>query len=66
LWAGNVFSGQILLEENFGLAIEFTSHISADKFVLVNIYGPIEGVDRENFVSWLFHLNTSDEDLWLH
>jgi hypothetical protein len=33
--------------------------------VFVNVYGPCEGIDRENFVAWLFHLNITDDELWL-
>jgi hypothetical protein len=65
LWVSNVFIGHTLLEESFGLAIEFTSNISLDKFMLVNIYGPYDGLERENFVAWLFHLNIIDDHLWL-
>jgi hypothetical protein len=54
LWNGAMFTGQILLEECFGLALTFTSFISNDSFVIVNVYGPCEGVARENFVAWLF------------
>jgi hypothetical protein len=60
-----MFSGQILLEECFGLAINFTSLISHDSFVVVNVYGPCEGTSRENFVAWLFSLNIGSDDLWL-
>jgi hypothetical protein len=65
LWISNVFSGQVMLEESIGLAIEFISCISSEKFMLVNVYGPCEGIERENFVAWLFHLDISDDNLWL-
>jgi hypothetical protein len=65
LWNGSLFSGQILLEECFGLALTFTSLISSESFVVVNVYGPCEGVARENFVAWLFSLNIGDDELWL-
>jgi hypothetical protein len=65
LWNGALFSGHILLKECFGLAITFTSLISSESFVVVNVYGPCEGVARENFVAWLFSLNIGDDELWL-
>ena len=65
LWVGNLFSGQIMLEESFGLAVEFTSLISAEIFIVVNVYGPCTGIERENFVAWLFHLSIADDALWL-
>jgi hypothetical protein len=55
----------VLLEESFGLAIELTSCISSDIFMPVNVYGPCEGIERDNFVAWLFHLDISDDNLWL-
>jgi hypothetical protein len=65
LWVGSLFSGRIMLEECFGLAVEFTSHLSAEVFTLVNVYGPCSGIARENFVAWLFHLDFADDALWL-
>jgi hypothetical protein len=65
IWAGNLFVGEILLQECFGLVIHFKSKISADQFTLVNIYGPCEGIVRENFIAWLFHLDIPDDTYWL-
>jgi hypothetical protein len=65
IWASNLFSGRVFLEESFGLAINFTCLISSETFMLVNVYGPCDGVARENFVAWLFHLDISDDALWL-
>lgn len=65
IWVSNLFLGQVLLEESFGLALSFTSLLSAETFTLVNIYGPCDGIDRANFVAWLFSLNIGDDDLWL-
>jgi hypothetical protein len=62
---GSLFSGRGLLEECFGLAVEFTSNISAEVFTHVNVYGPCSGIARENFVAWLFHLEIADDALWL-
>jgi hypothetical protein len=53
------------LEESFGLAIAFTSSISAEVYTLVNVYGPCDGVARENFIAWIFSLHIVDDDLWL-
>jgi hypothetical protein len=65
LWISKKFDGHIILEESFGIAISFTSVISAENFVLVNVYGPCEGIERENFVAWLFHLDIPDEANWI-
>jgi hypothetical protein len=52
-------------EESFGLAVTLTSLISSDTFVVTNVYGPCEGIARQNFVAWLFSLKIGQEDLWL-
>jgi hypothetical protein len=65
IWISALFSGQVVLEESFGLAISFTSVLSAETFMVVNVYGPCEGIARENFVAWLFSLNIADDALWL-
>jgi hypothetical protein len=59
------FFWNVILEESFGIAVSFTSVISSDTFVLVNVYGPCEGVDQEIFVAWLFHLDIPDDAHWL-
>jgi hypothetical protein len=65
LWVANAFVGEVLLEESFGIIMSFTSVLSLEKFRLVNVYGPCEGVQRENFVAWLFHLDIADDANWL-
>jgi mannosylglycoprotein endo-beta-mannosidase len=65
IWASNTFSAQVLLQECFGLVINFKSKLSSDTFTLVNVYGPCEGIARENFIAWLFHLDIPDDSLWL-
>jgi hypothetical protein len=51
IWVSNLFEGSVLLEESFGLVMEFTSHLSSETFTLVNVYGPCSGIARENFVA---------------
>jgi endonuclease/exonuclease/phosphatase family metal-dependent hydrolase len=65
IWANNLFTGQVILQESFGLAIEFHSNLSSDNFTLVNVYGPCNGIARDNFIAWLFHLDIHDDSLWL-
>jgi hypothetical protein len=46
LWASNLFEGQVLLEESFGLVMNFKSTVSGDCFKLVNMYGPCSGIKK--------------------
>jgi hypothetical protein len=55
----------VLLIESFGIVISFTSTISSDNFILVNVYGPCEGQEREDFIAWLCHFDISDDSMWL-
>lgn len=36
-----------------------------DSWTLVCVYGPCHGVERDNFVSWLYSLQIPSEDNWL-
>ena len=65
MWMGNNFKGEVIETEIFGMVIKFQSLISADSFYLVNVYGPCEGIARENFIAWLYSLNIEDDALWL-
>ena len=65
IWSIKVFVGQILQHESFGLAIQFTSRGSLETFTLVNVYGPREVIERENFIAWLYSLNIENDDHWL-
>jgi exonuclease III len=51
IWASNLFKGEVITQENFGIAIHFESKISSDNFTLVNVYGPCDGIPRENFIA---------------
>ena len=64
-WISHSFVGQVVQQESFGIVIQFTSRISSDQFNLVSVYGPCEGIARENFIAWLFSLDIADEDHWL-
>jgi hypothetical protein len=65
LWGSNFFKGQLILEESFGQVINFQSTFSDECFTIVNVYGPCSGIEQDNFVAWLFHLNITEDDLWL-
>jgi exonuclease III len=65
LWCSSLFTGEVLMIETFGIVISFSSTVSSDKFFLVNVYGPCEGQEREDFIAWFCHLDIQDESLWL-
>ena len=41
IWVGNMFSGQLVQQESFGIVLQFTSKLTSDLFTLVNVYGSL-------------------------
>lgn len=65
LWNSKIFTGQIHLQESFGITIDFTSTTSPFSWTLVNVYGPCEEPRHSEFVSWLFHFDILVSEHWL-
>jgi hypothetical protein len=40
----------------FGIVVNFTSAHNNANWSLVSVYGPCQGVERDNFVSWLYNM----------
>jgi endonuclease/exonuclease/phosphatase family metal-dependent hydrolase len=45
--------------------IDFSSMHTNVSWTLVNVYGPCKGVERDNFVSWLYNLQIPPSQNWL-
>ena len=67
VWNSSIFSGTVVVQEDFALGIQFTSIISAQAWTLYNIYGPCIGPSRDMFTQWLYDRNiqTSKDCLFL-
>lgn len=65
IWNSNIFTGNVIIEEQFALGIEFISTQNAHRCKLVNVYGPCQGVQRANFTQWLFDLDIPSTEDWL-
>jgi exonuclease III len=65
VWNSAVFTGVLIDLQKFGIIIKFTSTHSNQQWTLVNIYGPCQGEERDNFVQWLYNLNVPDDEDWL-
>ena len=62
-----MFNGSLICSESFALGIQFTSLQTANKWNLINVYGPCIGPARAAFTSWLFDLDIPDgEDCLLY
>lgn len=65
IWNSSIFSGDIIISEQFALGVNFKSTQSAHKWSLINIYGPCQGEHRETFTKWLFDLDLPSSKDWL-
>ena len=65
IWIGHQFLGRMLAHDCFGMVMEFTSKTTLDCFTLVNVYGPCDGIARDNFIAWLCSLDIQDDAHWL-
>ena len=54
IWNSSIFSGTVIVQEDFVLGIQFTSTISAQAWSLFNIYGPCTGPARDTFTQSLY------------
>lgn len=61
----NILTRMVIIEEQFALGIEFISTQDAHRCTLVNIYGPCQGEQRDNFTKWLFDLDIPSSGDWL-
>ena len=65
VWRSDVFSGTLIEVKPYGVVISFNSVHNDDIWYLVNVYGPCQGVLRDEFVSWLYNLKVEPEQNWL-
>jgi exonuclease III len=65
LWNSSMFQGTVIEIKRFGIVISFTSNHNNAVWTLVCIYGPCQGVERDNFVSWLYNLQIKPSENWL-
>jgi hypothetical protein len=42
--------------KKYGIVVNFTSSHNNANWSLVSVYGPCQGVERDNFVSWLYNM----------
>jgi hypothetical protein len=65
LWNASVFSGVLVEVQRFGLIVKFTSSHNNASWTLVSVYGPCQGIERDNFVRWLYNLQIPISENWL-
>ena len=65
IWNSAIFSADVLFSEDFALVTRFRSTQSAQTWTLVNVYGPCQGDQRQQFIQWLCNLNIPSSEDWL-
>jgi exonuclease III len=65
IWNSSIFSAITLFSKDFALVTRFRSTQSAQNWTLVNIYGPCQGEQRNNFIQWLLALDIPSHEDWL-
>jgi hypothetical protein len=51
--------------QRFGLVVNFTSTHNSASWTLVSVYGPCQGIETDNFVTWLYNLQIPPDHNWL-
>jgi exonuclease III len=64
LWSFAIFSGTLVELQRFSIVINFTSTHNSENWTLVSVYGPCKGVERDNFINWLYNLTIPPDTLW--
>ena len=65
LWNSFVLTGRLIEIKQFGIIVHFTSNHNNEQWTLVNVYGPCQGLARDEFVHWLYNLTILDSENWL-
>ena len=65
VWNSSIFDGTLLQVQQFAVVIEFVSRQNNERWTLVVVYGPCQGEARDNFVTWMYHLNIPVDENWL-
>jgi exonuclease III len=65
LWNSSIFAGALVEIQRFSVVVNFTSKHNADSWTLVTVYGPCKGIERDNFISWLYNLSIPVDSHWL-
>jgi exonuclease III len=65
LWSSAIFSGILVELQRFSIVINFTSTHNSDNWTMVTVYVPCEGLERDEFVQWLYNLVILVDSLWI-
>ena len=64
-WNDMIFQGECLFKNKYSISIRFTSLLNNHSWILTNIYGPCENLQRLDFIDWFKNINMPDDTDWL-
>lgn len=64
-WNGSLFDGEVLFQNKFSISIQFTSLMSNQSWILTNIYGPCEHVEKVEFINWFSGIHMPTDIYWI-
>jgi hypothetical protein len=65
LWDSAIFTGFVQQIKSFGTMVSMTSVHNGEVWSLVSVYGPCQGIQRDNFAQWLYSLSIPAQSNWL-
>jgi hypothetical protein len=63
--APKIFGPGLVETQRSGLVVNFTSTHNNANWTLVSVYRPCQGIERDNFVTWLYNLEIPVDQNWL-
>jgi hypothetical protein len=61
-WVDSNFEGEVLLNESFAITVKFKSRHNGQIWKLATIYGPCQGIPRDQFFQWFHDLPLDPEE----
>lgn len=63
-WCSSVFSARLLQQTQHALVVSFTSKLDGVNWIMINVYGPSHGPERDEVVKGLYDLDVAN-DFWM-
>jgi exonuclease III len=65
LWNSAIFTGVVQEIKRFGISLTMSSVHNGESWTLVSVYGPCQGIQRDNLTHWLYNLHILATSNWL-
>jgi len=65
IWKSQMFQGNLIFSNDYGISVEFSSNHNAVNWVLMNVYAPCTPAGKLLFTNWLKHIHMPPEVFWM-